>query len=126
MFHSIPALFIAGLVTFMLDHHLSLTLRLFLSTGVMIGFLSHLILDELCSVDFQGVKLKANQFAGSALKFRSRSWVGTLTCYSILGGLVYLSWLDYGQGWTRVGTEAAASNPSRPGSPKIKLQIPGH
>jgi hypothetical protein len=129
MFHSIPALLIAGLVTFMLDHHLSLTLRLFLAMGVMIGFLSHLVLDEVCSVDFLGAKLKANQFAGSALKFRSRSWVGTLTCYALLGGLGYLFWRDYGQGWTRAGTEASANLPPHSGLQKtnrnLRLQIPG-
>jgi hypothetical protein len=31
------------------------------------------------------------------LKFGSKSLVATATCYLILGGLLYLAWLDYQQ-----------------------------
>jgi len=40
----------------------------FLAVGAMIGFLSHLVLDELCSVDLNGWCRRLNQFAGSAVK----------------------------------------------------------
>ena len=84
MFHSIPAMLIAGLIVFLLDHGSDLTVRLFLAGGVMIGFLSHLVLDELCSVDFMGMHLKKS--AGSALKLVSKSLPATLICYGILAG----------------------------------------
>lgn len=93
MFHSIPALLISGLGTFLLYHNPSLKPRLILSAGVMTGFLSHLFLDELYAVDFRGLKPKLNQFAGSALKFGSKSRVATGLTYILLvflGGLVYL------------------------------------
>jgi hypothetical protein len=92
MFHSVPAMLIAGLSVFLLDHGSSLPVRLFLAGGVMIGFLSHLVLDELCSVDFMGMHLKKS--AGSALKLASRSWAATLTCYALLAALGFLTWLD--------------------------------
>ena len=94
MFHSVPAMLIAGLIVFLLDKGALLPERLFLACGVMLGFLSHLVLDELYSVDFMGVKLRLNKFAGSALKLTSKSWTANLTCYSILAVLAYLTWRD--------------------------------
>jgi hypothetical protein len=95
MYHSIPAMFIAGLVVYLCYHSPSLRLRVFLAVGVMIGYLSHLVLDELCSVDFHGAKFKLNKYAGSAVKFISPSIVGTATAYLILICLSYLAALDY-------------------------------
>ncbi|HEX5271890.1 MAG TPA: metal-dependent hydrolase [Gemmataceae bacterium] len=92
MFHSLPAMFIAGLAVFLLDHGSELAVRLYLAGGVMLGFLSHLVLDELCSVDFMGMHLKKS--AGSALKLASKSWGATLTCYALLAALGYLTWRD--------------------------------
>ena len=104
MFHSIPALFIAGLVVFLI--HLpsavpsatmgpdELRKRLYIATGTMIGFFSHLALDELFAVDLMGLVPRANKFAGSALKFMSRSWSATLITYAILGVLAYLAWIS--------------------------------
>jgi hypothetical protein len=94
MFHSIPALLISGLLVFLAYQSPSIILRVYLSTGMMLGFLSHLVLDELCAVDFTGATLKLNQFAGSALKFFSPSWAATLLTYAMLAGLAYLTTLD--------------------------------
>jgi hypothetical protein len=58
----------------------------------MIGFLSHLVLDEIFSVDFMGLKVKKS--AGSAVKLASKSWGATLTCYGILALLAWLVWRD--------------------------------
>jgi hypothetical protein len=95
MYHSIPAMLIAGLIVYLSYHSPSPRNRLFLAAGVMIGFLSHLVLDELCSVDFHGLTVKLNKYAGSAVKFFSPSVIGTATCYLILLGLSYLAVLDY-------------------------------
>ena len=95
MFHSIPGMLIVGLVVYLSYQHPSLRTRLFLAFGVMIGFLSHLVLDELCSVDFQGLTIKLNKYAGSAVKFFSPSIIGTTCTYLILLGLGYLAVLDY-------------------------------
>jgi hypothetical protein len=66
--------------------------RLYLAIGVMIGFLSHLVLDEICAVDLMGVVPKLNQFAGSAVKLWSPSWIANGLTYAILIGLGYLAW----------------------------------
>jgi hypothetical protein len=92
MFHSSPAMLIAGLAVFLLDKESDMPVRLFLAGGVMIGFLSHLVLDEIFSVDFMGMRLKKS--AGSALKLASKSLPATLTCYAILATMSYLAWRD--------------------------------
>ncbi len=107
MFHSIPAMLIAGLIVYLGYPGSNYTLRLFLGGGVMLGFLSHLVLDELCSVDFMGVRLRLNKFAGSALKFGSPSWSATLCTYALLGVLGFGAWqgvpgwVHMPEGWER-------------------------
>jgi LexA-binding, inner membrane-associated putative hydrolase len=49
MFHSIPAMLIAGLSVFLLHHSPEFRTRLYLAGGIMLGFLSHLVLDEMYS-----------------------------------------------------------------------------
>jgi hypothetical protein len=92
MFHSIPAMLIAGLLVYLSYPSSNTFLRAYLAGGVMIGFLSHLILDEFCAVDFMGARLRFNKFAGSALKFGSPSWAATIACYLVLGLLGFLAW----------------------------------
>lgn len=94
MFHSIPGMFITGLLVFLGFHHADIGVRLFMAGGTMIGFLSHLVLDELCSVNFEGAKIHLNKAAGSALKFFSSSRSASLVAYAILAGLAFLAWPD--------------------------------
>ena len=94
MFHSVPAMLIAGLIVYLEYASPDRGLRLYLALGVMLGFLSHLILDEIYSVDFNGIRLKLKSSAGSAVKFISPSWVETSVCYGILGALLVLAWRD--------------------------------
>lgn len=102
MYHSVPAMIIAGLAVFLMhrpDQAIvgeELQKRLYLAVGVMIGFLSHLVLDEIYAVDLMGVVPKLNQFAGSAVKLKSDSWIATGITYSILAGLGYLAWISTG------------------------------
>jgi hypothetical protein len=70
--------------------------RLYLAAGTMIGFLSHLVLDELFAVNLMGVVPKLNQFAGSALKLKSDSWSATLFTYAILCVLGFMAWTSTG------------------------------
>jgi hypothetical protein len=95
MFHSIPAMIVAGLITFLAYKHPVFELRAYLAVGVMLGFLSHLVLDELCAVDFRGVTPKLNQFAGSAVKLKSASWPANFVCYGLLFGLGYVAYGQY-------------------------------
>jgi hypothetical protein len=98
MFHSLPAMLIAGLGVYLVYPNPNVPVRLYLAGGVMIGFLSHLVLDELYAVDFMGVGIRLNKYAGSALKLASPSRTATLAAYLLLGGLGYLAWNDYRAG----------------------------
>lgn len=103
MYHSVPAMLIAGLCVYLAYHSPDQNIRVLLACGVMLGFLSHLILDEVYSVDWRGVKPKLKASAGSAFKFGSTSLIATATCYSLLGGLLYLAYLDLKRSGTDVG-----------------------
>jgi LexA-binding, inner membrane-associated putative hydrolase len=95
MFHSIPAMVIAALVVFLLYHSPNRLLRCYLAAGTALGFLSHLILDEIYAVDFMGFKLRLNKYAGSALKFFSPSWWATALTYAFLIVLAYLATVEW-------------------------------
>jgi membrane-bound metal-dependent hydrolase YbcI (DUF457 family) len=97
MFHSIPAMLISGLCLYLAYDSTDRRVRILLAAGVMLGFFSHLLLDELYSVDFNGVRIKLNSFAGSAIKFVSPSVVATLTCYLLLGVLLWLAYKEFGR-----------------------------
>ena len=93
MYHSLPAMLIAGLCVYLA--YPDRWVRILLAVGVMLGFLSHLILDEVYSVDWRGLKPKLKSSAGSAVKFFSPSLPATAVCYLLLGGLTYLAYLDF-------------------------------
>jgi len=95
MYHSIPAMFIAGLCVYLAYQSEDRNLRFVLAGGVMLGFLSHLVLDEIYSVGWDGMKPKLKSSAGSAIKFASQSLYATMFCYLLLGGLLYLAYVDY-------------------------------
>lgn len=61
--------------------------RLMMASAVMLGFFSHLLLDEMCSVDLQGARV--NRAFGTALKLWAPSAWSTLATYGLLA---YLSW----------------------------------
>jgi len=87
MFHSIPALCISGLAVFDIYQHELVDIRMYLAGGMMLGFLSHLILDEIFAVNLRGIPRLKSSF-GTALKLTSPSWKATLFCYALLFLLV--------------------------------------
>ena len=54
MFHSLPTMAIFGEITYLLVSSGSDRLRWFLAGGVMAGYFSHLLLDEIYSVQWNG------------------------------------------------------------------------
>ncbi len=80
MWHSIPAAMIAGLATFLVANSGDFEIRLFKSWAVVIGFVSHLLLDEIYAVDWQGRRIRVKKSFGTALKFFSKSrWANVVT-----------------------------------------------
>ena len=105
MFHSIPALFIAAELVFLCWKSESIEVRLLMGCGLAIGFLSHLILDEIYSVQLNGLMIELNQAAGSAVKFFSSNMLATAFTWVLLAGL---SWLSYA---SVVGLEQPVPSP---------------
>lgn len=112
MFHSVPAMLIAGSLVFLCYTHDTTSLRMYMGVSAMIGFLSHLVLDELCSVDFNGVSVQLNQFAGSAVKFFGPSLFANLFAWSLCIGIGYLAWVDFEHHATAVKSGKKANHDS--------------
>ena len=69
MLHSLPAAAIAGQVTFLAFSHDDPMRRYFISGAVVLGFLTHLVLDEIWSVRLGQFGAKAKNAFGTAMKF---------------------------------------------------------
>ena len=96
MFHSIPAMLIAGEIAFLSYKSEQMSMKLLMAAGIMIGFFSHLALDELYAVEWHGLRVKLNKFAGSAVKFSGRSYPANIFTYGLLFTLSYTVWIDGG------------------------------
>ncbi len=93
MWHSIPAAAIAGLATYMVCLSPQVEIRLFKSWAVVIGFLSHLILDEIYSVDLYGRQIRIKKSFGTALKLFSQNRWANFSTYAKLAflGVIVMS-----------------------------------
>ena len=81
MWHSIPAALIAGCLAFLICTCPDMTLRWYKTAAVVIGFLSHLVLDELYSIEWNGGRIRFKKSFGTALKIWSRQsmWANVST-----------------------------------------------
>jgi hypothetical protein len=82
IFHSLPVMLIWGEVAFLVCTSGDLEMRYYKAGGLMVGFLSHLILDEIWSVDFRHFRLKSS--FGTALKLWSKCHWASALAYLIL------------------------------------------
>jgi membrane-bound metal-dependent hydrolase YbcI (DUF457 family) len=83
MFHSIPAAVIAGLVTSLVCSCPEVAPRAFKVGAVVLGYLVHLLLDELWAIEWYGrIRLK-NSF-GTAFKMFSKRWFPNVFTYGVL------------------------------------------
>jgi hypothetical protein len=96
MFHSVPALLMASLTTFLFYKHDDIYVRMLMGGGVALGFLSHLVLDEIYSVQWTGTRIKLAKSSGSALKWFSHSVTANAFCWASVMFLGYLTLYDVG------------------------------
>ena len=90
MWHSIPAALIAGLATFLVCLSSELGVRAFKSWAVVLGFTSHLVLDEIYAVDWKGDKIRVKRSFGTAIKWFGASWWWNVATYGKLALLLVL------------------------------------
>jgi hypothetical protein len=93
MFHSIPALMIFTGLAFLICGSTNLHLRYFKAGGVFLGSLSHLVLDEIYSVQWVHGRWRFKSSFGTALKLWGDSAWSNFSTYSKLAviGLLILS-----------------------------------
>jgi hypothetical protein len=83
MFHSVPAAILTGELVFCLSSG-DFSERIVKSFAITAGYLSHLILDEVCSIDHTGKKIKLKQSFGTALKFYDSKHIFTVVILYVL------------------------------------------
>lgn len=96
MYHSFPAMIIAAELTFLGYQGDTLGVKLLMAAGVALGFVSHLILDEVYSVQWNGMRIKLKSSAGSAMKWFGTNWTDNILAYGFLFTLSYGVLVDGG------------------------------
>lgn len=94
--HSLPAMAIVGLCAFLAAKHLAQgeALSLWFAIAAAVGFLTHLVLDEVHSeVNFEGMPFVPKKSLGTALKLFSESKIINLFTYMLIAALAYLAFI---------------------------------
>ena len=81
MFHSIPALLIFTGIAFLVSGSTNLHLRYFKAGGVFLGVLSHLMLDEIYSIEWTGGRWRFKKSFGTAIKLWGDDMWGNFSVY---------------------------------------------
>jgi membrane-bound metal-dependent hydrolase YbcI (DUF457 family) len=133
MFHSLPSAAIAGQLTFLAFAAEDALHRYFVSSAVVLGFLTHLVLDEIWSVKMGWFGPKVKKSFGTALKFSGPKLWPNLITYGILAALGALSagdaaWTERMDNLRQQVRQAARTMPYPSGFPhqgQLRGQYPG-
>ena len=110
MWHSIPAALTAGAVIYYLCSCPVTEVRLYKAGAITLGYLWHLLLDEIYAVDARRVRLKKS--FGTALKMWGNKPLANLMAYGLLIGILWANMQDPSQ--------------SRAIAPNEPLDLPQH
>ena len=95
MFHSLPAAVIFGELAFLLSCG-DVQMRLYKACAVVVGYLSHLLLDELYSVEWHRGRLRLKKSFGSALKLIGHGWWPNISTFAKLAILTFIAFKEPG------------------------------
>ena len=84
MFHSIPTMLIFAGLAFLLTGASPIEVRCYKAGGVMGGFMSHMILDEIYAVELEGGRWRLKKSFGTAIKFWGDDVWANFTTYAKL------------------------------------------
>lgn len=90
MFHSIPAMLIFGGLAFLVAGTSPLEVRCYKAGGVMGGCFSHLLLDEIYSVEWKGGRWRLKKSFGTAIKFWGDDMWSNFSTYAKLAIVVMM------------------------------------
>lgn len=96
MWHSIPAALSVGMFAFLVCASEDISIRLFKTMAVVLGFMSHLLLDEIWSIEFKGGGYRFKSSFGTALKFWSDDRLANFVTYAKAAILCFLVYNDEG------------------------------
>lgn len=94
MWHSVPAAIIACLVTSLITSCDQPTIRFYKAAAVLVGYLVHLSLDELYSIQWYRGRLRLKRSFGTALKIWGPDWWANAAAFAKLAALIYLTLQD--------------------------------
>lgn len=96
MFHSIPAALIFFEIAFLLASGSDVRLRYYKAGAVLLGYMSHLLLDELYSLEWHRGRWRFKKSFGTAVKlFGDKLWPNVST-YAKLGALSFIVFFEPG------------------------------
>lgn len=110
MFHSLPAAAIFGEIAYLLASGDN-TLKLYKAGAVVLGYMSHLFLDEVWSIEWShGLHLKSS--FGTALKLFGHKWGANLSTYAKLAALTSIIFFQpaWMQRYSQQGTNQTAAS----------------
>jgi membrane-bound metal-dependent hydrolase YbcI (DUF457 family) len=84
MFHSIPAALTCAGLAFLLTGCTDLNIRYYKSGAVLLGYMSHLVLDEIFSIDVSRGRIRLKRSFGTALKWWGKSLWANVSTYAKL------------------------------------------
>lgn len=84
MWHSIPAALTAAAVAALIVSGTDFEQRLFKAVAVLLGYLTHLVLDEIYSIETRRGRIRVKKSFGTALKFWSTSRWANISTYGKL------------------------------------------
>jgi hypothetical protein len=90
MFHSLPAAAIFGEMAFLMAPVEATPLRIFVAGGVVLGYLCHLVVDEIWSIEMYHGRLRLKSSFGTALKLIGHDWWPNISVFAKLAILTYL------------------------------------
>lgn len=122
MFHSLPAALIFGELAFLLASGDDWRLRLYKAGGVSLGYLSHLVLDEVYSVQWRFGWVRIKKSFGTALKvFSTKSVWANVSTYAKLAILSYV--VFYEPGWVQQYRDYRAERWQQQAAPQTSEEI---
>ncbi|MFO1062711.1 MAG: metal-dependent hydrolase [Pirellulales bacterium] len=96
MWHSIPAAAVVGMIAFLIMSSDDISVRMFKTMGVVLGFLSHLVLDEIWSIDYRKGRYQFKSSFGTALKLWGSDPWANVSAYAKVAVLAFLVYNDHG------------------------------